>query len=308
MLNLRQLEVLRAVVQYRTTVGAAERLGMSQPSVSNTIRHVETVLGFPLFERVSNRLSPTAEMLILLEEAEPLFLLRDAVNQRAADLQAGRIGRIRIASTAELSEAIMPQVIADFANRSPGIQISLETRPLDSVLQVVESGLADVAFVIAPYEHHALEYQRIATLRAVCLCQEDDPLAKLSEVTPKDLDPRPLAGPQVANRIGLMIAESFGKSGVDYHPSIETRFMNAASRIVAHGRGVALIDELSAYSVLRPGLAIRPYKPELSFELSAVLSRTKQPSRQTKRYIKAFADCTGTLLAEIASAIAGPAR
>ncbi|MCE8470894.1 LysR family transcriptional regulator, partial [Rhodovulum sulfidophilum] len=44
MLNLRQLEILRAVVQYRTTVGAAERLGMSQPSVSNTIRHIETVL------------------------------------------------------------------------------------------------------------------------------------------------------------------------------------------------------------------------------------------------------------------------
>lgn len=34
MLNLRQLEILRAVVQYRTTVGAAEQLGMSQPSIS----------------------------------------------------------------------------------------------------------------------------------------------------------------------------------------------------------------------------------------------------------------------------------
>jgi len=304
MLNLRQLEILRAVVQYRTTVGAAERLGMSQPSVSNTIRHVESVLGFPLFERVSNRLSPTAEMLILLEEAEPLFLLRDAVNQRAADLQAGRIGRIRIASTAELSEAILPQVIAEFANRYPGIQISLETRPLDSVLQVVESGLADVAFVIAPYEHHALEYQIMATMRAVCLCQSDDPLAELDHVTPKDLDVRPLAGPQVSNRIGLMIAESFGKGGVEYHPSIETRFMNAASRIVASGRGVTLVDELSAYSVMRPGLTIRPYKPELSFELAAVLSRTKQPSRQTKRFIKTFSDLASARLAEIEAAIA----
>ena len=98
MLNLRQLEILRAVVQYRTTVGAAEQLGMSQPSISNTIRHIETVLGFPLFERQSNRLIPTEEALILLEESEPLFLLRDAVNQRAGDLRDRAGGRSRDAA------------------------------------------------------------------------------------------------------------------------------------------------------------------------------------------------------------------
>ncbi|MCA1287737.1 MULTISPECIES: LysR family transcriptional regulator [Salipiger] len=298
-LNLRQLEILRAVVQFRTTVGAAERLGMSQPSISNTIRHIETVLGFPLFERISNRLSPTEETLILLEESEPLFLLRDAVNQRAADLRMGKIGRIRVASTAELSEAVLPRVIADYAREFPRIQISLETRPLDSVLQVVENGVADVAFAISPYERQAMAYELIDTLQAVVLCDENDPVAKLDVVSPKDLVERPMVGPQVANRIGLMMADSFRAKGLDYRPTIETRFMNAAARIVRDGWGVALVDELSAYTAMRPGLVVRPYSADMSFELAAAMPKSKSPSRQTKRFIKAFRERVALRLAEV---------
>ncbi|MAE92290.1 LysR family transcriptional regulator [bacterium] len=298
-MNLRQLEILRAVVQFRTTVGAAERLGMSQPSISNTIRHIETVLGFPLFERISNRLSPTEETLILLEESEPLFLLRDAVNQRAADLRMGKIGRIRVASTAELSEAVLPRVIADYAREFPRIQISLETRPLDSVLQVVENGVADVAFAISPYERQAMAYELIDTLQAVVLCDENDPVAKLDVVSPKDLVERPMVGPQVANRIGLMMADSFRAKGLDYRPTIETRFMNAAARIVRDGWGVALVDELSAYTAMRPGLVVRPYSADMSFELAAAMPKSKSPSRQTKRFIKAFRERVALRLAEV---------
>lgn len=299
MMNLRQLEILRAVVTYRTTVGAAEQLGMSQPSISNTIRHIETVLGFPLFERVSNRLSPTEETLILLEEAEPLFLLRDAVNQRAADLRVGRIGRIRVASTAELSEAVLPRVIADYARAYPRIQISLETRPLDSVLQVVENGVADVAFALAPYERQALHYELIGQMRPVCLCDATSPLAHLEVIGPKDLIGQPLVGPQVATRIGMMLADSFHNSGLEYRPSIEVRFMNAAARIVRDGWGVALVDELSAYTAMRPGLVVRPFSPPLQFELSAAMQKTKTATRQTERFIAEFRTRVELRLAEV---------
>lgn len=290
MLNLRQLEILRAVVQFRTTVGAAEQLGMSQPSISNTIRHIETVLGFPLFERQSNRLVPTEEAMILLEESEPLFLLRDAVNQRAADLRMGRIGRVRIASTAEISEVVLPRVIADYARQHPQVQISLETRPLDSVLQVVENGLADMAFVISAYERQALDFDLVAELRAVCICPVDNPLAQLDHVTPRDLEGHALIGPRTANRVGMMIADSFHECGVEYRPAIETRFMNAASRIVAEGWGVAVVDELSAHIALRPGLTVRPFQAKLRFNLVVATLKSKTLSRQSRRFIKAFAD------------------
>lgn len=302
MLNLRQLEILSAVVQFRTTVGAAEQLGMSQPSISNTIRHIESVLGFPLFERKANRLIPTEETMMLLEDSEPLFMLRDAVNQRAADLRSGRIGRVRIASTAEISEAVLPRVIAGFARQFPQIWISLETRPLESVMQVIENGLADVAFFIAANDRQTLNFERVAELRAVCICPEDHVLAGLEVVTPLDLPGHALIGPRTENRIGMMIADSFRAAGMEYRPSIETRFMNASSRIVGEGWGVAVVDELSAHIALRPGVTVRPFESKLRFDLVAATLKTKPTSRQTKRFINAFGERVTAQLEEMHAA------
>src|ERR1700738_1654762 len=76
LMNLRQFEILRAVMRTRSTVAAAQNLGMSQPAVSNAIKHAESALGFLLFDRVNKRMIPTQEAQILLAEAEPLFLMQ----------------------------------------------------------------------------------------------------------------------------------------------------------------------------------------------------------------------------------------
>lgn len=222
------------------------------------------MLGFPLFERQSNRLIPTEEALILLEESEPLFPVAGRGEPACRRPARGPIGRGAHRLDRRDQRGGAARVIADYARQYPQIQISLETRPLhDSVLQVVENGLADVAFVISAYDRQSLDFDLVAVLRAVCICPQDHPLAQLESVTPRDLDGHPLIGPRTANRVGMMIAEGFNEAGREYQPSIETRFMNAAARIVGEGWGVAVVDELSAHTALRPGLTVRPFRSAL---------------------------------------------
>ena len=73
MLKARNLEVLCAVIEMGTTAMAAESLGISQPAVSNMIRHTEDQIGFPLFIRERGRLTPTREALHIADEARHLF-------------------------------------------------------------------------------------------------------------------------------------------------------------------------------------------------------------------------------------------
>ena len=80
------------------------------------------------------------------------------------------------------------------------------------------------------------------------------------------------------------------------------RFMNAAARIVGEGWGVAVVDELSAHTALRPGLTVRPFQSNLRFNLVAATPKTKAPSRQCKRIIRAFADRVKTQLDEMHAA------
>ena len=60
-MNLRQIEVFRAVMITGSVSGAARLLHVSIPAVSRLLSHTETRLGFLLFERVKGRLHATAE-------------------------------------------------------------------------------------------------------------------------------------------------------------------------------------------------------------------------------------------------------
>ncbi|GGK50931.1 LysR family transcriptional regulator [Salinarimonas ramus] len=284
-MNLRQLEIFSAVMRFRTTVAAAQELSMSQPAVSNAIKHIESQLGFRLFERVSNRLVPTEEAKILLEEAEPLFMHQQAVNQRANDLKAGRIGRIRIAATSELSESILPGAMKRFLEAHPSVHLSLDTRPLSSVLDAAETGLADVGFGMEAHDRHALDLVPIAPMTTVCVCQAGSALAALPFVTPSDLRDQKLIAPQTSNGIGVLIAEAFAKAATPYSPTVEVRFLNVAARLVQEGWGSALLDELSVTSGRYSDLEVRPFQPTVRLMLSAILPRKRMPSRLTASFI-----------------------
>ncbi|TKT74401.1 LysR substrate-binding domain-containing protein [Aquamicrobium sp. LC103] len=304
-MNLRQLEIFSSVMRCRTTIAAAEELSMSQSAVSNAIKHVESQLGFKLFERISNRLVPTEEAKLLLEEAEPLFHHQQAVNQRAADLKAGRIGRIRVVATAELSESILPAVMAQFLKLHPAAYLSLDTRPLNSVLDAVESGLADVGFGMEAHERHGLSLKPIAELTTVCVCQQGSSLAALPFITPGDLREQNLIAPHTSNGIGLLVAEAFSKAAAPYSPTVEVRFLNVAARLVQENWGVALLDEMTASSGRYSDLAIRPFQPRVRLALSAILPKQRVPSRLANAFISIFQKQASSRLTDL-QALIGP--
>lgn len=298
-MNLRQLEIFNAVMTSGTTVGAADILGMSQPAVSNAIRHLESVVGFSLFERLSNRLVPTEEAKLLFVRAEPIFQLQQTLNQSAQDIRAGRAGRIRVAATSEVTESLVPIAMREFLESFPDVFVVLDTKPLHNVLEAVESGIADVGFAIDPGERHALVLQPIEELRTVCVCAADSPLASLPFVSPQDLAQERLICPLSGTRIAMLLEEAFRKSAIPYEPKVEVRFLNAAARIVQQGWGVALLDEVTAATGHYSDLAILPFEPRIPRPLTAILPRQKAVSRHAREFTRIFTFSTGTRIAQI---------
>src|SRR3546814_17260281 len=69
-LNLRQIEVFRAVMSTGSISGASKVLHVSQPAVSRLLSYTETRVGFPLFERIKGRLYATPEAKRLFREVD----------------------------------------------------------------------------------------------------------------------------------------------------------------------------------------------------------------------------------------------
>lgn len=279
LINLRQLEVLRAVMRYRTTIGAAEELGMSQPAVSNAIKLVETKMGMSLFDRVSNRLVPTADARILLADAEPLFTVHEAIQRKAWDLRSGRTGVLRVYATAELSQYLVPNVLRLFIEEHPQVQVTIETVRMDALLEAVESGSADIGVAMKPPVRQSLTRDVLIEAELMCICPLDAALSSQPVLTPFDLRDRRIIGPAPASPLGAMLDQAFERGSHAYFPDIEVRFANVIAPLVEQGLGIGFVDEMTARFRPDAKFTVHRFRPRIAIPVCAILSRDKPPPR-----------------------------
>ncbi len=285
-MNLRQIEILRAVMRRRTTTGAAHELGMSQPAVSNAIKHAESQLGYLLFDRLNSRLVPTREAEVLFRESETLFQLYEAFRRKTIDLSSGRTGRLSILVTAELSESLVPPVLRTFLTHHPDVQVSIDVLSLEGVLDGLDSGAGDIGFAMAAAARPGYDLEPLNEMEIVCACPDDHPAATLPFVTPADLAEQRLILAPTSGRIHSMVQEAFNKSSVRLIPQIQMRYMNIAARCVQGGLGIALVDALTASANRYEGVVFVPFRPRIPVQVWALTPSDKPTPRLIKKYVQ----------------------
>lgn len=285
-MNLRQIELLRAVVRCETTVRAAQELGLSQPAVSNAIKHLESQVGFPLFERVNNRLFPTAEARSLCRDSDPIFALHAAFEAKVQDLKENRAGHVRIIATPPLGYGVIPSALRNFLAKRPKVRVSFDVRRFEHVVESVENGTAELGFVMALEDDQGLDSETFFAGDMVCAMRPDHPLAAKETITPADLRDAHFIGLEQGNRMGTILRRAFAEAKEPYRFSVEVRYCNTACVLAESGVGVAVVDPLSPIFSGHHDLAIRPFAPSSRVTASAIRSRKRPISRAAEAFLR----------------------
>lgn len=147
-MDLRHLRYFVCVAEEMHFGRAAQRLGISQPPLSQQIRALEDELGVRLFERTSRRVSLSEAGRMFLPEAREVLAKVDHAAQVARLTQQGELGRLRLAFTA--SVPFVPR-IADalyaFRQAHPRVELKLHELGRDEQIARVESGELDIGIV-----------------------------------------------------------------------------------------------------------------------------------------------------------------
>ncbi|MCA1748320.1 MAG: LysR family transcriptional regulator [Parasphingopyxis sp.] len=142
MLNWDDLKYFAAVAEAQSTLGAAERLGVSQTTVARRIAALEAALGLELFERRSSgyRLTPTGEALLGKARAveDTIGLFAAAASSEAR----GVVGDVRITTFELYATRLLAPVIRRLRQEHPGLRIDIDT---SQDVRDLESGAADIA-------------------------------------------------------------------------------------------------------------------------------------------------------------------
>lgn len=257
-MNLRQLEVFRAVVEHGSTAEAAVALGVSQPSVSNLIRHTEDRIGFKLFVRARRGLVPTEAAKALYRESDPMFSLARGFGQIVENIRDGLVGQINLVSTPSVGHTLLPIAVDRFLDRRPKVEFNLDIRAPDHVQQYIEMNLFNLGLTPALLMSSQLRLEELLPVRLVALMREDHPLARKERLVIGDLEDERIVMPTSSSVYGAAGARWLRQANIAVRRSILTRYCDSACLIAQATRNIALVDELTPMALNMQGCVVRP--------------------------------------------------
>jgi len=269
-MNLRQIEVFRAVMQAGSVTDAARLLHVSQPGVSRMLGHIELQLGLRLFERSHGRLRPTPEARALHAEVERVYQGVQRIEQRAHDLKAGSGLALRVLASPSTALEVVPRAVSQLALRFPTARIYMETQLVREMVGQLTRHEADVAVSTLPIDHPLLTGQVVGRWSLACVFRPDHPLAARRSISLRQLKDERLIAFSPDTPQGKLIAQHWQDDELSRSARIEVRSGQVACALAACGAGVAVVDELSARAWNSDRLACRPLRASPSHRVFVV--------------------------------------
>src|SRR2546428_2027520 len=174
-LEMRHLRYLLAVAEAGSFSRAADRLGISQPSVSQQMRDLEAGLRVPLFQRRGKRILLTPRGLIFQEHARAVLhqlenFLQD-LNSEPGELR----GALRLGVIPVLNVPLVPQLLGSFVADYPAISITVEEISSTEIETALEEGRMDVGLGFLTRHSPNLRYEPIYTDEFALIVSEPHP-------------------------------------------------------------------------------------------------------------------------------------
>jgi DNA-binding transcriptional LysR family regulator len=245
-LNFRQIEVFRAIMLTRTMNAAAQMLRASQPGLSRMIKHLETRLGFLLFDRVRGRLVPTAEASALFLEIEHIHHSIENLDHVIARLGAGENLVFRLGASPSLGRGFAPELLRGLQESYPQLVIQFDVLSVEQMTDYLVVGRSEYALTVYVIDHPNLVSTHIGVTPMVAVLPSEHALVAKKSLTIRDLAGERLISFDADTPHGRAIAEMCQRSGDELITSTRVRFAETACAFVARGLGVTIVDEQTA--------------------------------------------------------------
>ena len=307
-LSFRQVVTFREVMRSGSISQAARTVGRTQPAVSTMIATLEDELGFKLFVREQGRLTPTPEAQFFLEECEEILNRLERTERTMSRIRSLQDGKLRIACHPASAGLFMPRLLTEFMKGRDGLQVALIMRSSVVIEDMIASQQFDIGFAETPAPRASID-QTDFDLESVCVVPADDKLASAAEITPDDLDGKPLAVFFAEHSSAVQTEAAFAAANRRLNKRVELRTSLPGLQFVAAGICYMICDMVTAYSHLllsqaAENLAIRRFRPRIASSISILTPGYVTKSLASKAFIADLTRGIETMQREVERAIA----
>lgn len=287
-MDIRVLKYFLAVAREQSFSVAAERLFLSQPTLSRQIKELEDELGTQLFIRSSKGVTLTEEGMILRARADEIVALMDKTEQEVRKSGEQISGMVYIGA----GETYAVKLIADTAKKlnvdHPDIQYSIYSGDASDVLEKLDRGLLDFGIVfqnVDTSKYNSIPLPLKDTFGV--LMRKDSPLAKKKTVSLSDLRGQSLIIPRQPNH-NSMFLDILGIDEESVQIAAQYNLLYNGSVMASEGMGYCICIDRLINVTGDSNMCFKPFDPPIEAGSSFVWKRNAVFSRAAERYLLEF--------------------
>ena len=276
-MQIHQLRYFCAVARTVSFTRAAQHERVAQPSLSQQIRKLEEELGAPLFDRLGRTIRLTQLGEAFLPRARAILRQVDESKLEIQELAGAERGKLVIGAIPTVAPYFLPERLASFARKFPGVEISVVEEMTAELLSLVQRGTVDVALLALPVPSTHCQCQELFRERLFVVVPGSHRLSRAPEVRLAEIEAEPFLLLKEGHCFRENTLAVCGRARVRPNVAFESGQFATILAMVAAGVGVSIVPEMAVEE--RPGCRFIPLSEEGAYRRIGI-AQLKRPFRR----------------------------
>jgi DNA-binding transcriptional LysR family regulator len=278
-MTLVQLKHLIELARQGSFSKTADKLHLTQPALSRSIKSLEDELGQPLFDRIGRKNELTAFGQHIVQHAQGLVEGAHELRQTGQRLLTGEIGHVRIGLGSGPGALLMTPLLMHMAREHPKAQIDISRGSTEVLMQSLRERQLDALVIDIRSLKPAIEVkvELVQEIDGAFMCRKGHPLTKRRKVSLDMVRDYPVASTPLSDEVARILMERYGPQA---HPdalvNLRCEEISSLLDVARHSDAVVLAIRAAA-----PDLVELPMTPALKakarFGWVTMKSRTESP-------------------------------
>ncbi|PID16228.1 LysR family transcriptional regulator [Sporosarcina sp. P34] len=288
-MELKDFQAFIQVANHLSFTKAAEHSFISQPSLSKSVKRLESELNVRLFNRSTRSLRLTDAGDIVYEQCKQILQLIGELPVLLEDLAEGVSGEIKIGMPPLIGTLFFPQIAKNLSRNYPHIKIELHELGAKVVEELVDKGQIDVGIIVLPTDRDAFQVQPFISDTFFLFVHTDHPFAKRDAVALSELKDEQLILFSKSFALHRYIIGACKEVGFNPTISYESSQWDLIIELVAAKLGITLLPQSISTKFTNENIKMIPIEgPPLLWKLGIVTKKNSYHSFALKKFMQMF--------------------
>jgi DNA-binding transcriptional LysR family regulator len=252
-MDVRQLEMFRAVAEEGGFTRAAQRLHVSQSAVSRQVKLLEDELGATLLHRSGKGVTVTGQGELLLKAANRIHRDLQDVAWEISETQKLQRGLLSLGGGMTVCMYVLPRLLKKFRTLYKDVELRVTSGTSEAILRLVRNHQVDLGLLTLPVVASDLEVHPVLKEEMVVVTAPRHPLARERAVDPRSLGRHPFILFERGSNTRKMLDEFFLEQEIPADVTMETENVEIIKAMVASGLGISIIPYAAIARDMRAG-------------------------------------------------------